>query len=110
MHRAEPVIRVSFATAAALLSATLAAGYNSVQYHNNVVHGRVDLWTVPPPLYLAILAVWWAFALPAAILLMGLIWRRNELAVLLVVHVGWLFAVLWPPLYLWVWALPTILL
>ena len=107
MKNTDQLVRVAFASSAALLSAWFGYGYHHVHYHNAVWHYH----SVLPALTGWVSAVApWVFALPFAILLGGLIWWRRPIVVLSLVNVGWLFAIAWPALCLWAWAIPQELL
>ncbi|MGC9453768.1 MAG: hypothetical protein ACP5HU_02790 [Phycisphaerae bacterium] len=101
------VIRVVFSALAVLLSGGFAYGYNAVFYHNKVEHCGLDL-----PVFTSFVSAVapWVLLLSPAVLCVGLAWRRNELIVQLVTNIGWLFAVSWPPLCIWVWKIPDALL
>jgi len=106
-NNADQIVRVVFSAVASLMSAALGYGYHWVQYHNNVYHLQMEL----PQITTWVTAIApWVFLVPLAVLCTGVVWRRHRLVVLLTVHLGWLFAVSWPPLCLWAWAVPTTLL
>ena len=107
MKSASEVVRVVFSAVAALVSAGVGNGYSWVEYHNQVEHYGVAL---PQMTRWVVAAGPWVFLVPLVLLCAGLIWRRRPLLALLFVNIGWLFAVAWPGLCLWAWAVPRLLL
>jgi len=107
MSNAKQIVRVLFSGLASFTAAAFGYGYHWVQYHNHVEHLRIKL----PQITAWVTAIIpWVFLMPAAVVCIGLIWHRRPLVVLLTVNIGWLFAVVWPPLCLWAWAVPETLL
>lgn len=103
MSSVDQTVRVVFSGAASLISAALGYSYHWIQYHNGVEH----MHTALPEITRWVTAVApWVFFVPVAVLVAGLVWHRRPLAVLVSIQFGWLFAVTWPPLCLWAWAVP----
>jgi hypothetical protein len=107
MKNMDQIAQVGFSAVVSLMSATFGYGYHWVHYHNNVEHMRMNM---------SVITTWvtavapWVFLIPLAVLCTGIVWRRHPLVVLLAVQIGWLFAVTWPPLCLWVWEVPHTLM
>jgi hypothetical protein len=107
MNNVEQILRVVFSGVASLISAALGYGYHWIQYHNIVYHSGGDL---PQTTRWVTAIAPWVFLVPLAVLCTGMIWRRHRLVVLLTVHLGWLFAIAWPPLCLYAWTVPEMFL
>ena len=107
MTRSEEIIRIVTASLATLVAAFFVLGYSGIWYHNYVTHQQLSLPVVTG--WVAAAAPW-AFFVPLAVVVLGLVWHKRHLVVMIITSVAWLFSLAWPLLCIHAWEMCLLLL